>query len=264
MDPRAEHMAKRFEIPMLVASALVIPAIILHESAVSPGLRTFADVIDIVIWLAFLAEAAAILYVSSNRRRWLLKHPLEAAIILFTGPFLPASLQAARALRILRVLRVLRLVPSARRVFSLDGVRIAGVLTLLVVLAGGAAFHTIENTAQGRHVSLWDGVWWAIATVTTVTYGEIRPHSTGGRIVGIAVMFSGIGFVALLTAAAAQRFLTPQVEEIETREEQVETDIATSTGNLLRELRDIASRITEIERHLSAEPPRPAGAEPPS
>jgi voltage-gated potassium channel len=251
MDERARRMAQRFQAPMLIASALVIPAIVLQETKVSEGLRTFADVLNASIWVAFLAEAVAMLWVTSDRRRWLLRHPLEVAIVLFTGPFLPASLQAARALRVLRVLRVLRLVPSARRVFSLDGVRIAGVLTMLVVLGGGAAFHALENKS-GVHVSLWDGVWWAVSTVTTVGYGDIVPHATGGRIVGIVVMFSGIGFVALLTAAAAHRFLAPQVEQLVEGELQIESDIDVADTDVISELRDIARRITELERRLLA------------
>jgi voltage-gated potassium channel len=52
--------------------------------------------------------------------------------------------------------------------------------------------------------------------VTTVGYGEIYPHTQTGRVIGAFVMFSGIGFVALVTAAAAQRFLaTAAVVEAE-------------------------------------------------
>jgi voltage-gated potassium channel len=244
-------MAQRFEVPMLVASALVIPAIVLQETSVSHDLRVLADVLNAAIWAAFLAEATAMLWVTSDRRGWLLRHPLDVAIVLFTGPFLPASLQAARALRVLRVLRVLRLIPSARRVFSLDGVRIAAVLTMLVVLGGGAAFHALENK-NGVHVSLWDGVWWAVSTVTTVGYGDIVPHTTGGRVVGIVVMFAGIGFVALLTAAAAQRFLSPQVEQLAEGESQIKSDIQVADTDVVSELRDIARRITELERRLVA------------
>jgi voltage-gated potassium channel len=50
-------------------------------------------------------------------------------------------------------------------------------------------------------VSAWDGVWWAVTTVSTVGYGDITPTTDGGRAIAITVMLVGIGFVAILTAA---------------------------------------------------------------
>jgi hypothetical protein len=44
-----------------------------------------------------------------RREAWLRRHPLEATVVVFTAPFLPASLQALRVLRVSRVLRLLRL-----------------------------------------------------------------------------------------------------------------------------------------------------------
>jgi hypothetical protein len=88
------------------------------------------------------------------------------------------------------------------------GVRDAAVLTLLAVLGGGAAFAAVE-----QDVSAWDGVWWAITTVTTVGYGDVAVSTDGGRIIGICLMITGIGFVAVLTAAAADRFVRQRGEE---------------------------------------------------
>ncbi len=136
-------------------------------------------------------------------------HPLEVAIVLLTPPFLPASLQAARVFRLLRLLRLLRAALLMRRLLSTEGVRDAAVLALVTVLGGGVAFASVE---KGQDLSAWDGVWWAIVTVTTVGYGDTYPHTTAGRIIAIVVMLVGIGFVAILTAAAAERFVQAQQE----------------------------------------------------
>ena len=50
-------------------------------------------------------------------------------------------------------------------------------------------------------------MWWAIVTVTTVGYGDIVPKTDAGRVIDIIVMLGGIGFLAVLTAAIAQRFI---------------------------------------------------------
>jgi voltage-gated potassium channel len=44
-------------------------------------------------------------------------------------------------------------------------------------------------------------------TVTTVGYGDIYPKTVQGRLIGMVLMFVGIGFLSLLTAAVASRFV---------------------------------------------------------
>lgn len=107
------------------------------------------------------------------------------------------------------MLRLLRAVVLARRLLSTEGVRDAAVFALLTVLGGGAAFASVEKS---QDLSAWDGVWWAVVTVTTVGYGDIGPKTDAGRVIAIAVMVVGIGFVALLTAAAADRFIRSRAD----------------------------------------------------
>jgi voltage-gated potassium channel len=119
--------------------------------------------------------------------------------------------------RLLRLLRLVRAGSLARRVFSTEGVRDASVLALFAVLGGGAAFAAVE---QDQDLSAWDGVWWAITTVTTVGYGSPEVTTDGGRIIAICLMFTGIGFVAVLTASAAERFVRSRQAEEKAREER--------------------------------------------
>jgi voltage-gated potassium channel len=202
-------MAARLEIPLLLASVLTIPAIAIEESSLGRPWDTIALVLDWVIWLAFVGEAIAMLAVVENRKRWLREHPLDLAIVVLTPPFLPPALQAARVFRLLRVMRLLKLATLARRTFSTEGVRDAAVLALIAILGGGAAYAAVEKTdPTGHHtINAWDGVWWAVTTMTTVGYGDQYPQTTGGRLIAIGLMLVGIGFVAILTAAAAQRFM---------------------------------------------------------
>jgi voltage-gated potassium channel len=118
----------------------------------------------------------------------------------------------------------------ARRFLSTEGIRDAAVLAAMTVLGGGAAYSVVE---KAQHLSAWDGVWWAITTVTTVGYGDSYPHTDAGRVIAIVVMFVGIGFIAILTAAAAERFL---------REQRAER----------RELEGVEQRLDEILRRLDA------------
>jgi voltage-gated potassium channel len=224
---------RRLEGPLLAAALLTIPAIALEQSNVGQPWDTLVVLLNWTIWLAFVLELVVMLSVVPNRGRWLRDHPLDVAIVLLTPPFLPASLQAARVFRLLRLLRLIRAATLARRLLSTEGVRDAGVLALVTVFGGGAAYAAIEKGENGADLSAWDGIWWALTTVTTVGYGDLSPKTDGGRIIALVVMLVGIGFVAILTAAAADRFMAQRRE---------------STG-ATRELHD---RLDEIVRRLDA------------
>jgi voltage-gated potassium channel len=230
VDERSSRIAARLELPLLVAALLTVPAIALEQSHVSSPWDSVATALNWVIWTTFVADVVVMLHVVPDRRAWLRSHPLELAIVVLTPPFMPASLQAARVFRLLRLLRLVKGAAIARRLLSTEGVRDAAVLAAVTVLGGGAAFAAVEKT---QHLSVWDGVWWAMSTVTTVGYGDLAPKTTGGRVIAMAVMLVGIGFIAVLTAAAAERFIRNQRRE----EQRIE-----------RRLDEILRRLDSIER----------------
>lgn len=215
MDARSERIAKRFEPWLIVAALLVVPVLILQGSDVGEPWRTIAGVGDWVIWLAFLAELVVMLAVVPGRRRWLAEHPLDVAIVVLTPPFASSLLQSVRLLRLLRLVRLLRLAGLARTVFSLAGVRYAALLAILTAVAGAQAFATTENVPTD------DALYWSISTMTTVGYGDVTPDTDAGRAIAVAVMLVGIGFVAILTGAIAQRFIAPTEEDVLMGEDEI-------------------------------------------
>ena len=214
---RAARVQRRFDPPLLAAALLVIPALIIEEGSLASPWTDVASVLNWAIWLAFFGEAVVMLAIVPNRWRWVKSHPLDVAIVVLTPPFMPAALQSLRVFRLLRLLRLLKAVQLSRHLFSINGVKWAAVLAGATIVAGGAAFAVVERGQQ--QLSSWDGLWWAITTVTTVGYGDYSPETPAGRVIALLVMFVGIGFVALITAAAAERFVNATVEDRERDDE---------------------------------------------
>jgi voltage-gated potassium channel len=240
MDERSDRIARRLEPPLLFAALLTIPALVIEGSSTSGDAQTVASVLNWIIWLAFTAEAVIMLAVVPARRAWMREHLMEIAIVLLTPPFGPAALQSARALRLLRLLRLMALGKLMTRVLSPQGLRLAAFLTLLIVIAGAASFTAVEQGHHDPPINVWDGLWWAVTTVTTVGYGDVAVKTDAGRVIGIAIMLAGIGFVAMLTAAAAERFVARDVA-------RSDYDASAAHAEVLARLDEIAARLTRLE-----------------
>jgi voltage-gated potassium channel len=236
-DGRITHSA---EWVMLVLALLVVPAVVLEASS-SHALHAASFVLDLLIWIGFALELGFILAVTSDRGRALRAHWLDACIVVISIPIAPPLLQSGRALRLLRLLRLTRLGLFGARAFQ-AGHRLlqpgsfrylAASVGLLVVVAGA-----VISTVDSKDVpTAWDGIWWAVVTVTTVGYGDFYPTTTAGRAIGILLMIVGVSFFAMLTAAIAATFVRSDSE------------------NRDPELAEILQRLSRIEDALQERTP---------
>lgn len=75
-------------------------------------------------------------------------------------------------------------------------------VVFLVIFFGSLAFALVE-----KDKNLIGALWWAVVTVTTVGYGDITPTTVAGKIIGVIIMFLGIGLAGVLTATLAGFFI---------------------------------------------------------
>jgi voltage-gated potassium channel len=186
----------------------------------------------------FLVEFATILILAKDWRSWLGKYPLAPAMLVLTPPFAPAAVQALRVFRLLRLLRVARGFQLMSKLLTLDGLKYVMALAVFLVVGGGTVFASVESSV-GHHVSAWDGIWWALGTVTTEG-SNIEVTTNAGRAIAIVLMLTGIGVFSIMTAAIAQHFLSSS---------QLDSTEALSRGEraIMARLDELASRLQGIE-----------------
>lgn len=91
--------------------------------------------------------------------------------------------------------------------------RVLALVVALVVL-GGALVNQFEHGVEGANIKdLGDAMWWAVVTIATVGYGDRFPVTTGGRLVGLFLMFFGVGVLSILTATIASFFVEKKLRE---------------------------------------------------
>ena len=130
-----------------------------------------------------------------------------------------------RTIRLLRLLRVFRLLKLARYSRAMRRFRRAfrsvvpelgvfGTTTLVVIFIAGIGIHHAEHEAQpDAFATVLDGLWWAVATLTTVGYGDVYPVTPIGRLWTVVVLAVGLGIVAVPPALLASALTRAAMEE---------------------------------------------------
>jgi voltage-gated potassium channel len=152
--------------------------------------------------------------------------------ILAIAPFYIALVLAGahidlRAVRVLRLLRLLRLFKLARYSAALDRFGIAwravkdevivfGVTALVVLYVCALVIYQCEHDAQpDKFRSVFDAMWWAAVTLTTVGYGDIYPITPIGRLFTVFMLFIALGIIAVPTGLVASALVAIRHREDE-------------------------------------------------
>ncbi len=124
------------------------------------------------------------------------------AILPFYLVFLGVDLYVIRALRVLRIVKLTRYSVAMIRLgkaFSIAKGEVVVFLlaTLVLLYLAAVGVYIFESRAQPENfVSVFDGMWWAVASLTTVGYGDIYPVTIGGKLFTFIVLIFGLGIVA--------------------------------------------------------------------
>ena len=82
------------------------------------------------------------------------------------------------------------------------------VLASLVILSGAVLVYVVESRDPASPIKTFgDALWWALATATTVGYGDVVPVTLAGRIIASLLMIFGIGSLGVFISDMAARIV---------------------------------------------------------
>jgi len=124
-------------------------------------------------------------------------------------PFYLAFFVDLRSLKAFKLFRLFRLFKLAKYNKTLDKFQKAIVnskeefiifliLTLIIFYLSSVGIYYFEHEAQPKIFgSIFDSMWWAVATLTTVGYGDVYPITVGGKIFTTVMLLIGLGIVGI-------------------------------------------------------------------
>lgn len=223
------------------------------ESSIQGAARDWLSVLNLVVLGVFGAEYVARVWIAGEDPRYAgatgrIRYMLSPYALADLAAFLPellwlllphggddSMLMFLRVLRLVRLLKIARFVPA----FEVLGAALqragtqlltALAMALALVFVAAVLLYFIEGVGQGREdfASIPRAIWWAIATLTTVGYGDVYPVTVAGKVAASVIAFAGIGVVALPTGIFASAFS----DELREREQARVRNAAAAAENV--------------------------------
>jgi voltage-gated potassium channel len=190
-----------------------------------PTTRIVLRIIEVFCVVVFTIEYILRIYCSDKKSDFIFSF---YGIIDFLAilPFylaLGVDLRSLRALRFLRLFRIFKLMRYNRALahFSRainrakEEILLFLFVTLILIYFSAVGIYYFESAAQPEHFSsIFDSLWWAIITLTTVGYGDVYPITVGGRVFTFFILMIGLGIVAIPTGIISSA-LTKSVDNKE-------------------------------------------------
>lgn len=213
---------------MIVVSAIAIALETLPD--LPPGVHRALLVIEMIVLAAFLIEYILRIVCAERPIRYVFSFwgLVDLLACLPALALINTQWAAIRSLRLLRLVRLLKLMRTSRALDRLEkafwavrsDLMIFIALALMMLYIAAVGIYVFEHEAQPDvFTSIPISLWWAIATFTTVGYGDMVPITVGGRIFTSLILLLGLGIiavpVAIITTALVNTEIDERIEEVE-------------------------------------------------
>ncbi len=214
---RVENLELIFSLVSIGIVIFVIQADLVNSN---PTLFWILAVLDLAIVGFFVAELAKDISLTEDRSEW---WRAQSWGMLGLTPVILAAIPLIKVIVLLRLVHLTKVYFIATNLLGLHETsedspvqrqiqHLIFVVTSIGFTGGFIAFlferHAYQvckpNCPSTIIETLPEAIWWAITTATTVGYGDYAPVTTGGRVVAIFLMFTGIALYGLLAATLSQ------------------------------------------------------------
>lgn len=220
-----------FDYSIMALIVLNVIALILETiPEIKESMGAFFRIFEIISVMIFSVEYVMRIYVSdltyptSGRVKSISKFIFSTfglidllAIIPFYLPFLIKIdlrfLRIIRLMRFMRIFKIHRYNNSLTLIYSVikekkSELAITGFVALLILLIASFLMYNVEGDVQpDKFPNMLSCLWWAVATLTTVGYGDVYPVTGLGKFLSAIIAVLGIGLVALPTGIISAGFV---------------------------------------------------------
>jgi voltage-gated potassium channel len=174
----------------------------------SQGMLDFLHYSQVITVAIFSIEYLLRIYVADNKSRYIFSFYglIDLLAILPFYLTIAVDLRALRIVRLLHLFRLLKIVRYSKAIkrfkFAFLDIKEELVLfftaTCFMIYISAVGIYYFENSVQPEAFkSIFHSLWWGVATLTTVGYGDIYPITVGGKIFTFIILMIGLSVVAV-------------------------------------------------------------------
>ena len=207
-------------------------------SLITFSIETLPELSDATrFWLRVVEIVTVVIFTMEYILRVFFAKPKRAFIFSFFGivdllsilPFYVSTgidLRSVRAFRLLRLFRALKLVRYSKAIqrfhralmIAREELVLYFIVTIMLIYFAAVGIYFCENDAQpDQFKSVFHSLWWAVAILTTVGYGDVYPITVGGRIFTFLMLLIGLGIVSVPAGIVSSALQTAREMESETK-----------------------------------------------
>lgn len=210
-----------FILTIIVLSLITFSIETLPDLAITT--KQYLRYFEVVSVILFTIEYALRIIVADSRPRFVFSFYGLIDLIAILPFYLQTGvdLRSIRIFRLLRVFRLLKIFRYSRAIqrFKNTFVSIKAELalfmlaTVMLLYVSAVGIYYFENKVQPEvFKSIFHSLWWAVATLTTVGYGDVYPITAGGKTFTFVMLMVGLGVIAVPTGLIASA-MTKAIED---------------------------------------------------
>jgi len=227
VEGRDTRLGRSFD---LTIQGLIVVSIVSFSIETLPGLSPASiALLDAIEWATvalFTVEYLLRLAVAPRRLGFVFSFYGLVDLLAILPTYLSTGIDF-RAIRALRLMRLFRIVKLARYSKALNRFSRALAIAreelvlffsvaILLFFVAAVGIYQFEHVAQPEaFASVFHSLWWAVATLTTVGYGDVYPVTVGGKVFTFVVLMMGLGLVAVPSGLLAASLSQARREEME-------------------------------------------------